>query len=57
MQEAMDGVGARGAQPAAKPQPRTMKVEGPGVQFWDSRIVRGPRLVWTNADKVPNRRS
>jgi hypothetical protein len=56
LQEAIEGVRARAAQRAAKPPASTLKAEGPGVQFWDSRIALGPRLIWTNSAKPPRRR-
>ncbi len=41
-------------------EPRsTLKVEGRGVHFWDSRTPTDqrprPRLVWTNAEPGPTR--
>jgi len=58
LQEAAEGVRAPAEKdhdrdPVETPQ-RALKAEGPGVQFWDSRVSPppkslGPRLVWTNA--------
>jgi len=55
VQEAIESTRARAAQRSAKPHPSTLKAAAPGVQFWDSRIALGPRLIWTNSEKPPRR--
>jgi hypothetical protein len=55
--KARDRMRAKARDRAQAPPPRPMlKAEGPGVQFWDARPPTGPRLVWTNAAREPDRR-